>query len=159
MSSGHAAFDAYIAGVESLRTLNEQVAKAAEAGVKAAARASADAAETPSGEEWPELADGGKALRGAGAAIESSTKRNRIDLKIGKPFVFHNHGAGGSSTTKEAVRQRKRAAAERAKSGTTSKFHAPRRQILPVAGEPIPETMTAAIEEAAAGIFGKAMGG
>jgi hypothetical protein len=157
--SGYASFDAFIAGVESIRTLSQQVAKAAEEGVRSAAQASADRAETPTGEAWPELADGGKALRGAGAAIESSTKGTRIELKIGTPEVFHNHGAGGSSTTKEAERRRRRAEVDRAKSGTKSKFHAPRRQILPVAGEPIPTPMREAIEDAASRIFGKATGG
>jgi hypothetical protein len=134
------------------------VAKEAEADVLAAARSTAAAGEAPSGEAWPERAEGGKALEGAAAAIESSTKGTRIDLKIGKPYVFHNHGAGGSSMTKEAERHRKRAEAQRAKSGTKSKFHAPRRQIIPNAGDPIPEPIKEAIAEAAARVFGEAVG-
>ena len=50
-------------------------------------------------------------------------------------------------------------AARQAKTGTKSKFHAPRRQILPLAGEPIPAAMNEAIAEAAARVFEKAVKG
>lgn len=158
MSSGSSALQAFIAGVESLRTMNEQVAKVAEPGVAAVARASAAAGEAPDGEAWPARKEGGKALPGAAAAITSSSKGSRIELKIGAPYVFHNHGAGGHSESKEAVRHRKRSASEHAKSGTSSKFHAPRRQILPDPGEPIPAEMNDAIQAAAARVFGRAVG-
>jgi hypothetical protein len=158
MSTGAVALAAIIDAIDSLRTLNERVAKEAEAGVLAAARSTAAAGEAPSGQAWAERAEGGKALDGAATAIEVSTKGPRIDLKIGPPWVFHNRGAGGSSTTKEAERHRKRAEARRVKGGTKSKFHAPRRQIIPTAGEPIPAPMKEAIADAAARVFGKAVG-
>lgn len=157
--SGFAELEAFIAGVEKLGRLNEQVAKEAEADVLAAARATADAGQAPDGSAWPAKKDGGKPLPGAGAAIKSSTKGNRIALTIGPPWTFHHHGAGGSSTTKEAERHRKRAAAQRAASGAKSKFHAPRRQILPVHGDPIPGPMKEAIAAAAARVIEKAVGG
>lgn len=156
--SGHAELERFIRGVESLRTLNEQVAREAEKGIARVARETAAAGTTPSGEKWPERKDGGKALRGAPNEISSSAKGTRVELKIGTPYVFHNYGAGGSSTTKEAERARKRSAAKRAATGTKSKFHAPRRQILPDVGEPIPAGMREAIEDAAARVLGKAVG-
>lgn len=156
--SGPAALDAFIAGVERLRDMNGLVAKEAEKGVADALRATARAGETPSGDDWPELADGGKALQGAAGAIESSTRGTAIELKIGKPYVFHNRGAGGSSTTKAAERHRKSAETARAKGGAKSKFHAPQRQILPLHGQPIPAAMKEEIAAAAARVFGKAVG-
>ena len=151
-------FSAFIAGVESLRAFNEDVAKAAEPKVLAAMQETVAKGEAPDGSEWPALADGGKPLEGAAKAIKSSVKGNRIDLTVGPPYVFHNHGAGGHSDTKEAVRARKASEVRRAKSGTKSKFHAPRRQILPESGEPIPAGVNTAIEEAATTVFRKAVG-
>ena len=159
MSTGSAALKDFIARLEELRSLNEDVAKAAEKGVLEAARASVKAAETPSGEPWAPLKEGGRALKGAAVALTSRVKGNRIDVKVDEPYGYHNHGAGGSSTTKEAVRSRKRTAARQAKTGIKSKFHAPRRQILPVAGEPIPDAMNEAIADAAKRVFEKATGG
>jgi hypothetical protein len=156
--SGAASFEAFIARVEELRDLNEQIAKAAEPDVAKAARETANDGETPSGAPWPEKKGGGRALDGAGDAIKSSVRGNRITLQIGEPFVFHTWGAGGSSTTKKAAESRRRTERKRAVSGTKSKFHAPRRQILPVSGEPIPDPMTKAIAAAAERVFGKAMG-
>jgi len=156
--SGHAELEAFIAGVESLRRLNERTAKAAEADILAEVRKTAAAGQTPSGDPWPPLADGGKPLAGAAKAISSSVKGARIDLKIGPPWVYHHHGAGGSSQTKEAKRHRQRAAARHAKGGTKSKFHAPKRQIIPDPGDPIPPPMKAAIVDAATRVFEKAVG-
>lgn len=157
--SGYSEMEAFIASVEKLRQLNELVAKDAQPEVAAVARKSATAAETPSGDPWPPLKGGGAALRGAAAAIEASTKGNRVVLKIGPPYGFHTWGAGGSSTSKKAEHARKTAAKQHATAGTKSKFHAPRRQILPAPGEPIPEDMKAAVEASAKRVFEKAMGG
>ncbi len=156
--SGHRELAAFIAGVESLRTLNEDVAKAAEKPVADVVRASATKGTTPDGEAWAPLKDGGKALAGAAAAVVSSVKGTRITIAIGKPYVFHHWGAGGSSMTKAAVRDRGKAKRARASSGTSSKFHAPQRQIIPDASDPIPATINAAIKAAAERIFRKAVG-
>lgn len=156
--SGQSSLEAFIERVESLRTINETVAKEAEKDVVDVARQSARAAETPNGEPWPELKDGGKALHGAANAIKSTVKGNRIVLTIGKPFVFHQHGAGGSSKTKQAVRDRKRTSERQASTGTKSKFHSPRRQILPTAEDSTPKDMSEAIEAASKRVFENAMG-
>lgn len=157
--SGYAAFEDFIAGVEKLGEMNRLTAKEAEAGVLAAARETAAAGQAPDGTSWANRKEGGKALTGAAAAIESSTKGARVILKIGPPFVFHNFGAGGSSTTKEAARHRERTKARQAKSGTSSKFHAPQRRILPGQNEPMPEGIREAIADAAKKVFDRAMGG
>lgn len=156
--SGYAALEAFIAGVEQLQELNERVARAAEKPVADVVRANIIAGRSPSGEAWPEREEGGRALRGAAEALESTSAGTKIVLRIGPPYVFHNWGAGGSSTTKKAEQTRKSAARKAASSGTKSKFHAPRRQILPIAGEPIPEKMNEAIAETAKLVFEKAMG-
>jgi hypothetical protein len=158
VSGGREALDAFIAGVESLATLNEEVAKAAETPVADVVRATAAKASTPDGEAWAPRSGGGKALAGAAAAITSSVRGNRITVSIGPPYVYHNWGSGGSSTTKAAKRARSKATAARAASGTRSKFHAPKRQIIPDAAEPIPADINAAIKATAERVFRKAVG-
>lgn len=156
--SGRTELEAFIAGVEAVGEINRTVAAEAEKPVADVARASAARGGSPSGKAWAPLKDGGKALEGAAAAIESSVDGSKIVLKIGAPYVFHNHGAGGSSTTKEAERHRQRTKARQAKTGTSSKFHAPQRQIIPGAGEAVPEPMKEAIAETAKRVFREAMG-
>lgn len=157
--SAAASLDAFIAGVEQLRGMNELSAKEAEPGVLAAARATASAGQAPDGKPWPKKADGGKALEGAAGAIKSSAKGSRVELAIEPPWTYHHHGAGGSSTTKEAARHRQRTATRHAEDGTKSKFHAPRRQIIPVQGDPVPAPMKKAIADASKRVFEKATGG
>jgi hypothetical protein len=157
--SGARELENFIAGVEKLQAMNEDVARAAEKPVAEAARKSASAGQAPDGSAWAPKADGGQALTGAAEAIGSSTKGNQIKLTVGAPYAFHNHGAGGTSQTKEARRERSRARKRQADSGKKSKFHAPKRQILPAPGEPIPKAMNDAIETTARKVFGRAMGG
>lgn len=158
--SGHREIEAFIEGIGKLQAMNERVAKEAEKPVADVARKSAGAGQAPDGSAWaPRKEDGGQALAGAGDAIKSSAKGNEIKLTIGKPYVFHDGGAGGTSTTKEAKRERARTRKRQAASGTKSKFHAPKRQILPAAGEPIPKAMNEAIESSARKVFDRAMGG
>jgi hypothetical protein len=135
MSINSDALDAFIAKVEALRDLNERTAKAAEKDIADANRRTARAATTPDGTAWAPLADGGKALEGAAAAITSSTSGNRVELKIGKPWVFHQHG------------------------GNSGKFHSPKRKIIPAVGDPVPKAMRDAIAKAAAKVFERVMGG
>jgi hypothetical protein len=156
--SASAIVGAFIRGVESLRTLNERVAKEAEKDVLAAARETAAEGAAPDGTAWLPRADGGKPLEGAASAIESSSKGPQIQLRVGKPHVFHQHGAGGTSTTKDAIRARRASEARRAKGGFRSKFHAPRRQIIPKPGDPIPEPIKRAIAAVVARVFGRAVG-
>ncbi|AKV03189.1 hypothetical protein AKJ09_09852 [Labilithrix luteola] len=150
---GKQALDAFIAGIESLRTLNEQVAREAEEPVADVFRENARRGVTPDGDAWPEKADGGRALPKAADAVESSAQRNRITVKVGAPYVFHNWGAGGSSQTKEAKRRRKHAAKQREESGKKSKFHAPRRQMLPDAGADVPAAVSEVLKDTAARVF------
>lgn len=156
--SGMASLETFIAGVERVGRMNEDVAKAAEKPVADIARKSAAAGESPTGTKWAPKKDGGDALVQAGEAIQSGIAGTAIVLTIGPPYVFHNHGAGGSSQTKDAIRARKATAARQASTGTKSHFHSPKRQILPAAGEPVPEPMKEAIREVARDVFGKAVG-
>lgn len=156
--SGYAELEAFIAGVEKLREMNERVAKEALPAVAEIARSSPAAGRTPDGEAWPDKQEGGRALTKSPDEIEVTTKGNRIVMKIGRPYVYHHHGAGGWSTSKKAEASRKSAERKRAKSGTTSKFHAPRRQIIPV-GDAIPSAMNEAVAEVAKRVFDDAMGG
>lgn len=156
--SGLASLEAFCDRIESLSKLNADVAKKALDPVTAVARATAAAGTTPTGEAWAPKRDGGQALPGADAAIESRASGTKIEIRIGPPWVFHQHGAGGKSQTKEAVRARKRAEAQRAKSGASSKFHAPQRKIIPAPGDALPPKMADAIKDAAEDVFGKAVG-
>lgn len=158
--SGYDVLNDFIAGVERLGEMNRLVAEEAEKVVLAAARATAAAGQSPSGDAWAERKEGGKALKGAAEALSSSVDGNRVEIRLGPPWVFHNYGAGGSSTTRDAVRARERGAAKRAKGGgPASKFHAPKRQILPIKGEPIPSAIGEAIAKAAKRVFARETGG
>jgi hypothetical protein len=117
--SGLTDFEAFIGRVESLGKLNANVAKAALEPVTEIARETAAAGTTPKGEKWaPKI---GRTVSNLSLArtrrSESSASGTKIELGIGAPWVFHQHGAGGHSQTKEALRARKRAATTRAKSG------------------------------------------
>lgn len=158
--SGLREIERFIEGVEKIQAINEQVAREAEKPVADVARKSAAAGQAPDGTAWaPRKEDGAQALRGAPDAIQSSTKGNQIKLTIGPPYAYHNAGAGGSSQTKEAKRARARSAKKRSETGTKSRFHAPRRQILPASGEPVPKAINEAIETTARKFFDRAMGG
>lgn len=157
--SGHRELADFIAGMEKLQTMNALVARDAEKPVADVARKSAASGHAPDGTAWAPRKEGGPALSGAAEAIASSTKANVIKLAVDAPYAFHNHGAGGSSQTKEAKRARSATKKRQAESGTKSKFHAPKRQILPAPGEPIPAAMNDAIEKSAAKVFKRAMGG
>lgn len=157
--SGHDELEAFVRRVEALGKMNAEAAKEAAPDVLEALQKTARAGTSPSGEPWPPKADGGRALGGAAKAIEVTTKGPQVVAHIGPPEGFHNWGAGGSSTTKKAVQARARAARVAAKSGTKSKFHAPRRQILPGPGDPIPPAVNDAMRAAAARVFDRTMGG
>lgn len=158
--SGARDLENFIAGVEKLQAMNADVAREAEKPVADVARKSAADGKAPDGSPWaPKKDDGGRALKDAGSAVASSTKGNQIKLTVGTPYAFHNSGAGGTSQTKEAKRMRARTRKRQAETGKKSKFHAPKRQILPASGEPIPKAMSDAIEESARKVFGRAMGG
>lgn len=156
--SGLASLEDFCARVESLSKMNAEVAKKALAPVTSVARETASASKTPTGEAWRPKKGGGDALVQAGEAIQSSVDGTKIVLKIGAPYVFHQHGAGGSSDTKEATRSRARTKAKQAKSGTSSKFHAPQRKIIPSPGDALPSKMADAIKSAAEDVFGKVVG-
>ena len=146
----HSNLDAFIQRMSELRNANEAIAKEAEKGVLQAVQETASAGQAPDGTPWPALSQGGgQPLAGAAAAITSSTSGSQVLLKIGEPWVYHQHGAGGSSQTERAVKERERKAKRHAKNGTKSKFHAPQRKIIPEAGDPIPVGIAAAIVTAA----------
>lgn len=156
---GDAAFDAFIASCEKLQQLNELAAKEAEKPVADVIRASAAKATAPDGEPWEPKAEGGKALRGAAHAVASSVKGKTIEVKIGPPYVFHNYGSGGSVQTKSAERSRARAEKRREKTGIKSKFHAPRRKIVPASDDPVPEKIVEVLRAATKRVFERAMKG
>lgn len=153
-----AELEAFIRGVESLRTLNEDVAKAAADDVGDVVRSNVEKAITPDGAAWPERKGGGTALSGAEDEIEADAKGSSVVVQLSPPLTFHNWGAGGSSTTKNAERARKRTAAKQASTGVRSKFHAPKRQILPDPND-IPKAIRDVITTHAKRIFRKATGG
>lgn len=136
---------------ESLETLNKRAAEEAGPKLLEAVRKTAGAGQTPEGEAWPPGADGQAVLTGAANAIVMAVVGPQIQLSIGVPYVFHDRGAGDSSESKAAKRASAERARKHAESGTRSKFHAPRRQILPDSHEfpkSFAEALTKAIERA-----------
>ena len=157
-------FAAFLDGVEALVSLNVDVARESAAAVRAEVAKTAASGTTPYGEAWPVTVDGGKPLPGVGDAISVETRATRIMLRIGPPWVFHHYGAGGSSQTKAAkarrrYTERKRAEAAAAGKGVRSRFHAPRRQVLPDPGQELPPRVRAVLVANAKRIFSRAMGG
>lgn len=152
------ALESLVDALDRVGEIATETAKLAEDPVRLALAKTAYAGTTPSGEDWEPLADGGKALRLAGAAIKMVRSGPRLRATIGKPYVFHNFGAGGSSQTKEARRHRARTAKAQRASGKKSKFHAPRRQILPDQSDPMPKGVRDAVEAASKEAFERLTG-
>lgn len=153
--SGHDELEAFARRVESMRTLNEDAAKAAAPLVLEALQETARAGTDPYGVPWPPKKDGGKALAGAADAIEISTKGPQVIARIGPPEGYHHWGAGGTSQSKRAVAQRAAAKRRHKAGGTSSRFHAPPRPILPKAE--IPPRVNEAMVEGASRAFDRAM--
>jgi hypothetical protein len=151
--------------LERCTRLSEEQARRAAPGISAALKRTAAAGTSPSGESWPSTKEGGKALAGAAAAIVVEQRGRRVTARIGPPYVFHNYGAGGSSQTKDAKRRRAFGARQRAKSAAAgesvakSKFHAPQRQIIPGAGDPMPKGVEDAADRAGREAFLALLGG
>lgn len=156
--SGYDELAAFIRRVEGLRAINEEAAKEAAPDVLAALQETAAAGTAPTGEPWPAKADGGRALAGAAKAIKVTTKGTQVVATIGPPEGYHHWGAGGSSQTKKAIQARARSARAAAAAGTRSKFHAPRRKILPDPGDEIPPAVNDAMRDAAKRVFDRTMG-
>lgn len=146
-------FAAVLSALDHVADLAVETAKRAEEPVRLALAATARAGESPTGEEWAPRQDGSQALPLAGASIALARSGPRLKATIGMPYVYHQHGAGGSSQTKEAKRHRARTAKAQAASGKKSKFHSPRRQILPAPGDPMPPRVRKAVDEAAREAF------
>lgn len=149
----HRQLQEFIARVEGLQKLNAEVAKAAAEPVADDVRKTASAGQTPTGEAWPDRKGGGKALAGVEKAITVKARLTRVVVSLAWPWVPHQWGAGGSSTTKEAKRARSKSAKAAAQAGIKSKFHAPRRQVLPATDEAIPDRILATLKKTAAAVF------
>lgn len=162
----NAEFERFIESLENLHRLNEEVAREAVGDVREALAKTCAAGEAPDGTPWKPLADGaGDPLTGAASALKAEQKGNRVLVRVGPPWVFHHYGAGGSSKTKAARSARARAAKAKARAAESgekvkaSKFHAPRRQMIPDPGDPIPDGVRDACAAAAARVFRRTMGG
>lgn len=152
------ALDALVHALDRVGEIATETARLAEDPVRMALAATARAGTTPSGEDWEPLHDGRAPLTAAGGAIKMVRSGPRLRATIGMPYVFHQHGAGGTSDTKAAKRHRARTAKAQAASGKKSKFHAPRRQILPEQGEPMPKGVREAVEDASKEAFERLTG-
>ena len=136
-----------------LGEFSSRAARRAAPKVLAALKATAAAGTDPQGKAWPPLAGGGAPMQGAADAISIETSGGDIKAKIGEPWVYLDAGAGGVSQSKDAIRSRKKAAKKQAtikrtNTGRASKFHAPRRQILPGPDDPIPPGVEKALSDA-----------
>lgn len=149
--------DDVLAELEALGTrlgnFAEGAAKRAAPKVLAALKSTAAAGTAPDGTPWAPLKGGGKPLEGAAGAITLEVSGATLKAKIGEPWVYQDAGAGGASTSKDAERARKKATKKqetikKTHTGRASKFHAPRRQILPGPEDDMPAAVVAALSEA-----------
>jgi hypothetical protein len=131
MSDGDAALAEFIARVRRLGTLGADAAKIAAPYVLEAARETAAAGTTPSGEAWAPKKDGGRALVNAADALSVEAVGSVVVLTLTGPEVIHNRG--------------------------TTKY--PKRQILPAGGAGIPANIGKALARAAKEAFDRTMGG
>lgn len=118
---------------------------AAEAALRREMRATVAAGETPDGDAWPARKRGGKALAGAVAGLRFEASETVASVSVGVPLAYHDGGAGGSSESKGAARAKRYRAKRRKETGTQSRFHAPKRQIIP--NEMTPRLRKALLEE------------
>lgn len=128
-----------------------EVAEEALPAVRAALASTADARTAPDGTPWAPTKQGAPALPGASRAIGVSLAGRTFIVTLDElRWIAHNFGAGGSSQSSEAIKARKRRDGERASGQrAASRFHAPKRQIIPHTGEPLPEGVRKALEDAA----------
>jgi hypothetical protein len=128
---GDAALAAFIDRVRGLRTLGADAAKLAAPYVLEAARETAAAGTTPSGEAWAPKKSGGRALVNAADALSVENVGSVVVLKLTGPEVVHNYG----------------------------NKRVPQRRILPAGGAGIPPNIAKALERAAKEAFDRTMGG
>lgn len=132
MSGGDDTMARWIAGVRQIGTMPEDTAKAAAPLVEAAARRTASAGTTPTGQPWSDRKKGGRALEHAADAITAEASGASVAIVLRGPEVYHHHGVGKTI---------------------------PQRQIIPVAGDPVPPAVADAITKAAEQTFRRAVGG
>lgn len=120
-------------------------AEAASAALRREMKATVGAGTAPDGKPWPAKKGGGRALSGAASGLIFETSDAVASVAIGVPLAYHDGGAGGSSDSKGAARAKRYRAKKRKAAGTASKFHAPKRQIIPT--EMTPRIRKALLEE------------
>jgi len=130
-AEGDVALNAMLEHLRGLKSLPEDIARAAAADLQEAARATAAAGKTPDGDPWQPKKDGGRALVHAAEHLVAKALGKTIVLTLKGVEVFHNFG--------------------------TSRL--PKRQILPDGGSGIPKNVSAALRKTAGRVFSRAMGG
>lgn len=119
--------------------------EAAAAALAREMKAAVGAGTTPDGKAWPAKRGGGRALAGAAGGLIFETSEAVASVAISVPLAYHDGGAGGSSDSKGAARAKRYRAKKRKAAGASSKFHAPKRQIIPT--EMTPRIRKAILEE------------
>ena len=88
--SGSDAMARMVERVRALRTIEADTAEAARPAIEAAARATAAAGTTPTGEAWaPRKADGARALANATAGVSAVAVGAVVQVVLKPPYVFH----------------------------------------------------------------------
>jgi hypothetical protein len=114
-----AALEAMIDKLRGLRELTKEAAKECAPLVEAAANASADAGTTPNGQAWKPTKKGDRPLQNASKAVSARTLGTVVQIRIDGVEALHHSG--------------------------TKKL--PRRQIIPTAGDSLPDNIKAALVE------------
>ncbi len=131
MADGYADLDEMIARMRGLRTIAVDAAKLAAPSVLRAAQSTAKSGTDPYGKAWPQKKSGGRALVNAANAITVETAGPTLSVVLSGVEVFHNSGVDDG---------------------------APKRQIIPDRGQPIPSGIAAAIVDGAREAFNRATG-
>jgi len=124
--------DAMIAKVRSLGNLNAEIAREAAPLVERAAKATVAAGTDPSGKPWPPKKDGGRPLVNAAKAVTATAKGSAVEIAVKGIETYHHLG------TEDGV---------------------PRRQMIPMPGDPIPKPIATALKAAAETVFRRNAGG
>jgi hypothetical protein len=132
MPSGEEALDGMIARLRGLRDFATRAAAAAAPLVEAVQKRTAAAGTTVNGERWEPLKySGGRALAKAADNVSARAVGTIVQIVLRGPYVLHHFGDG----------------------------HAPRRPIIPEAGDPLPASFRNALVEGARRAFRSSMGG
>lgn len=129
---GDAIMRSWIERLGAMRDFDVEVAREAAPEIEKIVKATAAAGTTPEGEAWKPTKDGKRPLANAAHAVSARAVGAVVQILLHGVEVIHNKGAGKTL---------------------------PARRILPASAAELPPAITKALEDAAARVFRRTMGG